>query len=459
MPVTTPAVGRRVLWVLFPGVLMGALDIAMVGPALPAIQAHFALDERAVAWVFALFVLCSLIGTPVMAKLSDTFGRRNVFIFDLLLFVAGALVVAFASGYGVFLVGRALQGLGVGGVFPVAGAVIGDVVPVERRGRTLGLIGAVFGVAFLIGPPLAVALMVTLDWTWIFLLSAPIGLTVVVLAIRLLPVSTVRGVRPPFDWAGMAVLALMLGALAFGVNQMDTRHMGAALTSVRVWPFLVLTAVLVPVFRRIENRAGNPIVRLRLFQSREVRIACALSVGSGFTEAALIFIPAFSVAAFGVSRAEAGLLMMPLVLALAIGSPTIGRVLDRVGARRIVVVGTALLTLGMTLMALWGMHKAVYYPATILIGLGLACVLGTSLNYILLNETPVEDRGTGQGLQSLFLGVGQLIGSAFIGALVTSQGSGIPGYRIAYGLIAGISLLLCFAALRLKRPAPREVAV
>ncbi len=442
------------LWVLFPGVLMGALDIAMTGPALPAIQAHFALDERAVAWVFALFVLCSLIGTPLMAKLSDTFGRRKVFIFDIFLFVTGALIVAFAPTYTLFLVGRALQGLAVGGVFPVASAVIGDVIPVERRGRILGLIGAVFGVAFLIGPPLAVALMVALDWTWIFLVSVPVGLTVILLAFRLLPVSKRPPERAPFDWAGMLALVFILGALAFGVNQMDTRSAGIGFTSIRVWPFLLFALTLIPVFNHLERTAVNPMVRLGLFKSREVRIACALSVGSGFTEAALIFIPAFTIAAFGISRSQAGLLMMPLVLALAFGSPTIGRMLDRVGARKIVILGTGLLTLGMMALAGWGMYKSVYYPATILIGLGLACVLGTSLNYILLNETPVEDRGTGQGLQSLFLGIGQLIGSAFIGALVTSQGGGIRGYQIAYALIAVVALLLSLASSRLKRHHP-----
>ena len=103
---------RGILALLFVGVLMGALDIAVVGPALPAIQASFKVDERAVAWIFDIYVLANLVGTPLMAKLSDQFGRRPLYVLDTLLFAAGSLVVALAPSFGVLLVGRAIQGLG-----------------------------------------------------------------------------------------------------------------------------------------------------------------------------------------------------------------------------------------------------------------------------------------------------------------------------------------------------------
>src|SRR5690348_4936829 len=129
----------RVLGVLFSGVLMGALDIAIVGPALPAIRDGFGVDERAVAWIFTLFLLFDLIGTPLLATLSDLRGRRAIYVLSVGLFAAGSLVVALAPRFSVLLVGRALQGFGAGGIFPVASAVIGDLFPVERRGRALGL--------------------------------------------------------------------------------------------------------------------------------------------------------------------------------------------------------------------------------------------------------------------------------------------------------------------------------
>ena len=146
---------NQLLLVLFIGVLMGALDIAIVGPALPAIQAYFGVGERAIAWIFAIYVLFNLVGTPLMAKLSDALGRRSIYVADVTLFALGSLLVAAAPNFGLLLVGRAVQGLGAGGIFPVASAVIGDTFPPEKRGSALGLIGAVFGLAFLVGPHLA----------------------------------------------------------------------------------------------------------------------------------------------------------------------------------------------------------------------------------------------------------------------------------------------------------------
>ncbi|MEI2692284.1 MAG: MFS transporter [Anaerolineae bacterium] len=215
---------NRLLLVLFVGVLMGALDIAIVGPALPAIQTEFGVDDRALAWVFTVYVLANLVGTPLMAKLSDRAGRRSIYVLDVILFAAGSLVVALSPTFAVLLLGRAIQGLGAGGIFPVASAVIGDTFPVEKRGSALGLIGAVFGIAFLVGPILGGVILLALNWHWLFLINLPIAAVLIVAALRLLPTT-----RPqqhlPFDWAGMIVLTALLTAMTYGMNQLDTANL------------------------------------------------------------------------------------------------------------------------------------------------------------------------------------------------------------------------------------------
>jgi MFS family permease len=185
---TTERARGRLLMVLFVGVLMAALDIAIVGPALPAIQAAFGVETQALAWVLALYVLCNLVGTPLIAKLSDRYGRRALYLTSVGLFAAGSLLVAAAPSFGWLLAGRAIQGLGAGGVFPVASTVIGDTFPPERRGGALGLIGAVFGIAFLVGPILGGVLLL-LSWHWLFLINLPIAAGVIVAGARLLPAS------------------------------------------------------------------------------------------------------------------------------------------------------------------------------------------------------------------------------------------------------------------------------
>ena len=233
---------NKVLLVLFLGVLMGALDIAIVAPALPSIQAFFGVGDRVLTWTFTIYVLFNLIGTPLMAKLSDTFGRRSIYTLDVTLFALGSLIVALspANLFAMLLVGRALQGFGAGGIFPVASAVIGDTFPPEKRGGALGLIGAVFGLAFLVGPILGGVILTFTGWQWLFIINLPIALAVIILGWRVLPVTHPATTRP-FDWAGMLTLGVMLASLAFGLNQINVQNFFPSLLSLNVWPFLLIS--------------------------------------------------------------------------------------------------------------------------------------------------------------------------------------------------------------------------
>lgn len=439
---------RGILGLLFVGVLMGALDIAVVGPALPAIRASFGIDERAAAWVFTIYVLANLVGTPLMAKLSDRFGRRALYVLDTALFAVGSLVVALSPAYGLLLTGRAIQGFGAGGIFPVAAAVIGDVFPPERRGRALGLIGAVFGVAFLVGPFLG-GVLLQFGWQWLFVVNLPIAAWVIAGSLRTLPGGRPEG-EARFDWVGMAVLGAALTALAYGVSQIDAEHVTASLGSPTVWPFLLLAAALLPAFAVAERRAADPVLRLSLFRSSQIVIASGLAVGAGLGEAASVFVPAFLVSSFRVSAATASFMLLPVVLALAVGAPLWGRLLDRIGSRIVVVASTALIAAGMVMFATMATTLAGYYTGAALGGLGLAGLLGSSLRYILLNAAPAADRASAQAALTLFLSVGQLLGGAAVGAIVASAGGGVPGFDRAFEVIGAVALVLALVAFGLR---------
>ena len=446
---------KRVLLVLFLGVLMGALDIAIVSPALTPIQAYFGVDDRAKSWIFTIYVLFNLIGTPLMAKLSDIFGRRSIYILDISLFAIGSLVVALSPQnlFALLLIGRALQGLGAGGVFPVASAVIGDSFPPEKRGSALGLIGAVFGLAFLVGPILGGVIMTFTVWQWLFIINLPIALVVIVLGMRLLP-TTHPETRRPFDWAGMAVLGVLLTCLAYGLNQIDTTNFFSSLVSLNVWPFLASALVLALVFPMIERHAGDPVLRIQLFSHRQSVLASSLAAGAGLGEVGMVFIPSLAVAAMPtiINKHTASYLILPVVLALAVGSPLVGRWLDKFGSKVVVFAGSVLTAIGMIMLSSQAVTSVLglFILAGAIIGFGLSALLGAPVRYIMLNEAPAADRTAAQGAITLFTSIGQLVSSALVGAVAASQGGGVKGYGSAYLVIGFIAVVLVLLTLGLK---------
>ncbi len=446
---------NQILGVLFVGVLMGALDIAIVGPALPAIRSQFQVSERLLAWIFSIYVLFNLISTPLMARLSDQFGRKWIYILDVSLFGIGSLIVALSTSFEMVLFGRAVQGFGAGGIFPVASAVIGDTFPPENRGRALGLIGAVFGLAFIIGPIIGGVILVITTWHWLFLINLPIALVVILLSLRVLPAHRAE-VRRSFDTWGMLVLAGLLACLAWGLNQIDTAHFFSSLVSMQVLPFLVAFIVLLLVLVWVEQRVKDPLLPPYLFNRRQLTLAYVLSTGAGIGESSLVFMPLLAVAAlsaFGVTQKSASFLLMPVVLAMSVGSPLAGRMLDKFGSRLVILFGTAIMSLGMFLLGTFASSMALFIVSGALIGMGMSALLGAPLRYIMLNEANATERTVAQGVVAIFTSTGQLLGSALVGAVAASGASlsnPAAGYSLAFEMIGILSIVLILISFLLK---------
>jgi len=440
---------NKILALLFVGVFMGALDIGIVGPALPAIKTAFGINERLVSWMFTIYILFFMIGTPLMAKLSDMYGRKTLYILDVLLFAVGSAITVSSFSFETLLIGRAIQGFGAGGIFPVASAFIGDTFPPEKRGGALGLIGSVWGFSGLLGPILG-GLLLSYGWQWLFIINIPIAALVIVLGLKILPQSKKESYTR-FDWYGTAVLALLVSSLAYGVNQINTTNFVGSLTSTHTWPFLVAAVLLLPVLVRIERRAEDPVIEVNLLKSREVKIAASISVGTGLNQTAIVFLPAFAVTILALTTSQASLMVIPLVLALGISAPLIGRLLDRYGTKRIMFAGTIVLVIGLFMLSALGKSFYLFILSGIVIGLGLGSVLGSPLRYIMLSESPASKRAAGQALININSSVGQLIGGALIGAVIASQGGTALGYQSAYFLIGCVAIVMTLLTLGLKK--------
>lgn len=460
------------LAVLFAGVLMGALDISIIGPAMPAIQASFGIGERSMTWLFSIYILFNVIGTPLLAKLSDRFGRRSVFSSAVALFGLGSIGVALAPSFGFLLASRALQGLGAGGIFPVASAVVGESFPEERRGSVLGLIGAVWGLAFIIGPILGMVILSVATWHWLFLVNIPVAILVVAFGWRRLP--TVRhSDGTAFDWAGLLLTAAFLAAITLALSGIDTRNAIGSLVGPRVLPYALAALVLALPLWLVERRAADPVIRLSLFSRRQLRLAYALSIGAGFGEAIIVFVPSLGLAAlgsYGITRGNSSLLLFPVVIAMALGSPIIGRLVDKIGPRPVIIAGVALMSLGMLLFKLSGSSLPPFIVAGAMVGIGLSGLLGAPVRYLTLSESSDLERSSAQALVSLSGSLGQLIAAALTGAIVESSlarsSAGLSlelaradAYGKAFLVIAALGLPLLVAAIMVRRGTSRLAQV
>jgi len=446
---TARAGSRRLLPVLFVGVFMAALDTAVIGPAIPALRVAFAADNREIGLVLTVFILCSLCSTALMANLSDRYGRRPIYLASVACFALGSLLIAVSPRFWMIIASRAIQGIGAGGITPTASAVVGDSFPPAERGKALGLIGATYGMAFVLGPPLAALLLVALNWRWIFLLNLPIAALVIVMGARVLPRRRATGVQPPLDTLGIVLTFALLAALVLGITQI-----GDELTGIRLWPwFLAVTLPLLAVLVPVERRATQALMPLSLFANRQLAITYFLALGAGFGMGAIIFVTSVATAAYGVAANRVGFVLMPLVLASMFGSMGAGRLLNRVGARSLLLAGFGLLTAGYAALAFTSFGLAGFFAATLPIGLGIGIVVGGALREIALEEAPPALRGAGQGLVNIFNAIGTLLSAAAISAIADLNGRGVAGFALAYRVVAGCLLLCWIVTLVLRRRA------
>jgi MFS family permease len=431
--------GNRILLVLFIGVLMGALDISIVSPALPAIKSFFQVNTRILIWVFNVYLISYLIGAPFMAKLSDRSGRRRIYIFNIVLFGLGSLITAFSFNFNVLLLGRIIQGFGAGGIFPVASAFIGDTIAPEKRGAAFGTIGSVFGLAFIL-----------FSWRWLFIINIPIAIILIALSLLILPQTKLK--KPaPFDYAGMGILAVALTALAYGLNSININNLLLGLKALEVPIIIAIGLILLIILYFVEQRVKDPIIHVNLFKSRQFFLSMILALGIGLAQAGIIFIPTLAILEFNFGISIASFTLLPLVVTTVIGAPLFGFILDKRGSRFVIIIASIFLTIGLFLLSFFSANNLIMFLISgAIIGFGLSGILGAPLRYIVLNEAPIKDRAASQGLLSINTSFGQIIGAALLGAIITSQGSNISGYYTSYTFLAIVAFIMFILSLRLK---------
>ncbi len=363
------------------------------------------------------------------------------------MFGLGSGVVSLSHDITLLLIGRAIQGFGSSGIFPVASATIGDVFPVEKRGRALGLIGAVFGIAFIVGPFIAGFVLLYFDWNALFLVNLPIAAALIVFASRMLPGKTAAK-KPLIDWIGILLMAVVLTSFTLAINNMDVRHLGVSLGALSVLPFLLLVLILTPILVMFEKSRRDAIINTKLFRSTQVRLVGFIAFGLGIFQSSIVFLPKLAVDLFGVRPSKASFMLLPLVAATTVGSPLSGRLLDKLGSKIVVVSGLIIASAALFLFSLVSQNLILFYAAEAGLGFGLA--MRASLNYIMLNEVVSQDRASTQGMLIIFIAIGQLTGAALIGSIASGTPGSTAGFGHAFLFMTALSILLVALAFFLK---------
>ena len=410
--------------------LLAALDSTIVSTALPTIVGDLGGLER-LAWVVTAYLLAQTVVTPVYGKLGDLYGRKGVLQSAVVIFLIGSALCGISRNMMQLIGFRAVQGLGAGGLTVVTQAVVGDLVSPRDRGKYQGIFGAVFGGASIAGPLLGGYFTTHLSWRWIFYVNVPIGLVALVVLAATLPSQSIRTKRA-IDYSGSALLAVVLASLTLLSDLGGTTYSWTSPTMLALIATAVVSLVL---FLIVERRAAEPVLPLRLFTIRTVAVASAVGFIVGFALfGSVVYLPLFLQIVKQASPTASGLQMLPMMGGMLVTSIVSGQLISKTGRYKIFpIVGTAVMTLGLFLLARMSASTSILAASLIMLVLGLG--LGMVMQVLVIavqNAVSYQDLGVATSGATLFRLIGGSLGTAVLGAvfaggLTRNLAAALPG--------------------------------
>jgi EmrB/QacA subfamily drug resistance transporter len=402
-------------------VFLAALDQTIVATALPRVVSDLG-GLGSYSWVFTAYLLASTVSVPIWGKLGDIYGRRPLFLVAIPLFLVGSALCGLAQSMPQLAVFRAVQGLGAGGLIPLALATVANIVPPRDRGRYQGLIGGTFGTASIVGPAIGGLIADNTSWRWIFYVNVPVGALALLVIWMTMPRRTQRR-EHSIDYLGAGLLAAGTTALLLGLIWGGREY---AWLSLQVLGSLAAAAVLLALFGLVERRVPEPILPFELLRRRNVAVGVA-SIGlvAMCMFGTISFVPLFVQGVIGTSATASGVVLTPMMLGAVTMSIVSGQWVSRTGRYKAnALVGPVVLGTAMFLLSRMDVDttRGEAIRNMVIAGVGMGLMMQIFV-LVIQNTVPVRTMGAATALGQFARAIGATLGVTLMGVIVNQ---GLP---------------------------------
>ncbi|MEU1733355.1 MDR family MFS transporter [Streptosporangium sp. NPDC020145] len=418
--------------VVLPGLMLAMvlamLDNMIVGTAMPRIVGELG-GLTHLSWVVTAYVLGTTVSTPIWGKIGDLYGRKNIFLASIVIFMIGSALCGMAGsemlggtadGMNQLIGFRALQGLGAGGLMVNAMAIIGDLVPPRERGQYQGIMAGVMALAMIAGPLVGGFITDNLNWRWAFYVNLPVGFVALALLAVTLKLPRYR-TEHRIDWVGAVLLSVGITALVlittWGGNDYDWN-------SPQIIGLAAGAVVSLALFIVVERRVVEPIMPLNVFRDRNFSLISVVGFLLGFAMfGAINFLPLFQQTVQGASATNSGLLLLPMMGAAMVVSLFVGRAITKTGKYKIYpVLGGVIMAVAMWLLSTQTVDTPSWRTGVYIavLGLGMGFLMQTTM-LIAQNSVEQKDLGVASSASTFFRSIGGSFGVSLFGAIFTHQ--------------------------------------
>jgi MFS family permease len=454
-----------ILTVLALGGLAYAMLSSAVLPALPTFQHALHASETDVTWLLTAYLLAASVGTAILGRLGDMYGKEKVLLWTLVILAAGTLLSALSSSLALIVVGRFIQGA-AGGIFPLAFGIVRDEFPREKVAGSIGLLSAILGAGAGVGIVLAGLIVEHLDYHWLFWLPLIPTVFAAIATWRFIPESPVR-VPGRVNWLAAALMTVGMSIVLIAISETTTWGWGSAKTLGLLAVGIVVSAAWIAV----EVRSREPLVDMTMMRIRGVwsTNASAFLLGAGMYASFIVLpqiaqLPKSTGFGFGASVVVSGLYLLPATIGMTILGLFAGRISARFGSRTALLAGTVFSTASFALLAVAHNHPYDLLIAAGLLGVGIGLAFAALGNLIVQAVSP-HQTGVASGMNTVMRTLGGALGgqlsATFIAAHIVDGQPAVTGFTQTFVMATGFLLVCLLAGILVPKrltPAPDTLA-